>query len=117
MSDTTERMIKVNVLVKLAVSEKDEPSPGALPLTAANVVSRVQDVLSDVTKHDGVRGQQLARQRIHRDKLRHDLDVAESMAAQLLDQYHTALGKVQEIRHDLDTHDSLTAISNMRASR
>lgn len=50
-----------SILVRLAVSEKDEPYPGAQPLTVANVVARANDVLSDSTKHDEIIGWRVSR--------------------------------------------------------
>lgn len=97
-------------------SECTEHSPaftGSIPCTGAYACALCGTAWDEKGNVEGKPhpGQQTARQRLHRDKLRHDLDVAESLAAGLLDQYHTALGKVTEIRHDLDTHDSLVAIT------
>jgi hypothetical protein len=44
------------VIIKLEIQceEKDEPFPGALSLTPEIVVSRLRDILADVTRSDEI---------------------------------------------------------------
>lgn len=49
------------LFVEVSVEPKDEPAPGALAVTADNVVGRMRDVLGDVFKHDEVVGWTLRR--------------------------------------------------------
>jgi len=44
----------MQILLDLSVWGKDEPAPGALPLTPQNVATRMRDILAHVTKRDDV---------------------------------------------------------------
>ena len=46
----------MQITLDVSVWPKDEPAPGALPLTPQNVATRLRDILTDVTKHDDVVG-------------------------------------------------------------